>query len=486
MRLRAEAITKEYPGTTALRDVSFDVLEGKVNVLIGENGAGKSTLMKILAGIEQPTAGRIMLDGREVRFRSPRDAAHRGIAIIHQELNLFPNLSVAANIFLGRERGRRAEYRESRALLGPLDASIDPRSPLESLRLGQQQIVAIARALSESARVLIMDEPTSALSGPEIASLFRVIRDLRQRGVSIVYISHRLEELLEIGDEVTVLRDGCVAGRAHAADIDVPWIIENMTGRGTAVYTRTRGEPGEVLLEVTGLRLPGACEGISFRVRAGEVLGIYGLAGAGRTELLETLAGLRRAATGAILLLGEHIELQPISGRIARGLSLVPEDRQSLGLVPTLSVLDNMILASLPRFYVSHLGEGKRVEPWIRELGIKLRDPGQPVTSLSGGNQQKVVVAKYLLTSPKVLLMDEPARGIDVAAKAEIRAIVDRLAARGVGVVFVSSELKEVLAMADRILVMSNRRLTGEFDARAARPEYIVAASAAGLGGAHV
>jgi erythritol transport system ATP-binding protein len=492
--LRAEHVTKVFPGTTALDDVTFDVLAGTVNVLVGENGAGKSTLMKILAGVEQPTGGQVLVDGSPVALTSVGVAAEHGVGIIFQELNLCPNLSVLDNLFLAQEptRGgridRRAERERARELLGRLGQDIDPDEQVSNLRVGQQQVVEIAKALTHELRVLIMDEPTSALSQSEVDGLFRVIRDLRANGVAIVYISHKLDELLRIGDRVTVLRDGRIVASADARDIDVGWIIEHMVGRAPAsLFTRSDHELADVLLRVRDVTLPRLGGGylldhVSFEVRAGEILGFYGLMGAGRTELMEVIAGARPDATGSIELAGEPLTADSVAERIRAGVVLVPEDRKSDALVPTLSVAHNMVLASLKRylsrFWLAGAKERSAVEAMIADLSIRVAGPDAPITSLSGGNQQKVVVAKGLLTQPKVLLLDEPTRGIDVGAKSEIFQIMSRLAEQGYAILFVSSELKEVLAMSDRVLVMAKGRVTADYARGEATEARLVAASA--------
>ncbi len=493
--LRAEQITKVFPGTVALDSVDFNVYRGKVNVLIGENGAGKSTLMKILAGVETPTRGRLLLDGKTIALKSPRHAARNGIGIIYQEMNLFPNLSVTENIFMAREKTREgfvidsaAQDRIARELMGRLEQKIDPHETVGNLRLGQQQIVEIAKALEEEVRILIMDEPTSALSTAEVSVLFRVIRELKDQGVSIIYISHKLDELLQIGDFVTVLRDGRLMAEASVENINLDWIIEKMVGRNPAEAAGpheaiSRG----IVLLVEALTLPRISGGytldrVSFSLHRGEILGIYGLMGAGRTELLESLMGLHPAARGKVSLNSRPVEGAAISERINLGLALVPEDRQAEGLVPTLSVADNMILSSLARFfngfYLSKKKERESVREMIRDLSLKVSDPGELITALSGGNQQKVVVARGLMTTPKVLLMDEPTRGIDVNAKSEIFTIMNDLARAGIGILFASSELKEIMALSDRVIVMAGGRLTGEFRRGAYTEADLVAASA--------
>jgi erythritol transport system ATP-binding protein len=496
--LRAEGVTRVFSGTVALRRVDFNVYRGKVNVLVGENGAGKSTLMKILAGVEQPDEGRMLLDGRPVRFAGPRAAAAHGIGIIYQELNLFPNLSVAANVFLAREVktggvfiDEREQHRRAAAILRRFGQPIDPRALVADLRVGHQQLVEIARALSRNVRVLIMDEPTSALSEAEVAALFRVIGELKNQGVSIVYISHKLDELLRIGDVVTVLRDGRLVAEAEAAAITTDWIVEQMVGRGAeSCFRRDARRPGDELLRVSRLSLPNPRGGdailrdISFTLRAGEVVGIYGLMGAGRTELFECLMGLRTTYEGELSLSGKPVAGRGVADRIAQGIVLVPEDRQRQGLVQTLSVAGNITLANLAKFtrgvFLSNREEARAVTEAIGGLAIKTATPQQPVGRLSGGNQQKVVFAKALLTEPAVLLLDEPTRGIDVGAKSEMFETMGRLAARGLGVLFSSSELMEVLATADRILVLSKGRLTAGFDRAQATEAALVAAAGGG------
>ena len=496
--LSAENVTKIFPGTVALDDVSFKVRKGKVNVLIGENGAGKSTLMKILAGVERPTSGKILLDDREIHLHSPLDATRLGIGIIYQELNLCANLSVTDNIYLARELVRnglinqKLEKQHAVELVKRLEQKIDPNELVGDLRIGQQQIVEIAKALAQDVRILIMDEPTSALSAAEVEVLFRVIRELKSHGVAIIYISHKLEELLQIGDYITVLRDGRKVAEAEAAKVNVSWLIEKMVGRNpAALFTRAERKLGEVLLKVDDLTLPRAGGGylldhVSFELREGEILGFYGLMGAGRSDLVDCLAGARPQAFGKIWLNGAPVTSKTVSERIQAGFVLVPEDRQRYGLVQTLSVMDNMLLSSLKNYlkgiFLARKQEMEAAHRQVKELSIRVASVQQPITSLSGGNQQKVVVGKGLLTQPKVLLLDEPTRGIDVGAKSEIFEIMSRLATQKYGVIFISSELKEILAMSDRILVMSKGSITGEFTHQEATEEKLVAASAIGHG----
>ncbi len=494
--LRAQGMRKVYPGTIALKDVDFQVHRGKVNVLVGENGAGKSTLMKILAGVEAPSAGRITLDGEEIRYASPRDALAHGIGIVYQEMNLFPNLSVAENLFANRERLKHPgwidhAFQERRAaeLMRRLNQDISPRTFVRDLKVGQQQIVEIARALVEDVSILIMDEPTAALSKSEVEVLFNIIGELKAKGVSIIYISHRMDELMRIGDFITVLRDGRLIDHKPMAEVDLRWIVRTMIGEdANKVFRGGQHAIGEPILEVQDLRLPSetgrmTLDGISFRLRKGEVLGLFGLMGAGRTEVLETIMGLHGKATGEVLLEGESIKGADIQQRIRKGISLVPEDRQREGLVQTMSVSSNMTLAGLWRIvsrglHIGRAGEGLKVREMIGRMSIKTPRADSPITSLSGGNQQKVIIGKNLLTGPKVLMLDEPTRGIDVGAKGEVFEIVNALAAEGIGILFVSSELMEIRAISDRIIVLCRGVISGEFPRAEATEENLVAASA--------
>ncbi len=498
--LQAKNITKIFPGTVALDSVDFNVYRGKVNVLVGENGAGKSTLMKIIAGVQESTSGKLLLEGKEIKVKSIRDAARHGIGIIFQELNLFPNLNVTENIFMAREikKGgvidQASQKEQTRQLINRLRQPIEPDDMVSDLRIGHQQIVEIAKALAEDVNILIMDEPTSALSTSEVEVLFEVINDLKANGVAIIYISHKLEELLQIGDYVTVLRDGKLRAEMPASEIDISWIVEKMVGKDMAssFFHEHNQEIGQEILRVKDMLLPRLGGGytldhVSLSLHKGEILGIYGLMGAGRSELLECLTGLHPEAKGKVWLEGKELKKNhKVTERIALGLAHIPEDRQREGLVQTMSVADNMLLASIKKylngFYLSGKKEKEHVDKLIDDLSLKVSDPKQIITSLSGGNQQKVVVAKGLLIDPKILLMDEPTRGIDVGAKSEIFEIMTNLAEQGIGIIFVSSELKEVLAMSDRILVMSKGLITGEFTKEDATEEALVAASGVGHG----
>jgi erythritol transport system ATP-binding protein len=497
--LRLEGVTKVYSGTVAVKQADFSIRRGAVNVLVGENGAGKSTLMKIIAGVESPTLGRIWLDGKPVAFVDAADAAEHGVGIVFQELNLFGNLSVAENIFAARELTRGAlgidhglQQRRAGELLDRLEAGIDPRTLVEDLRIGQQQLVEIAKAVAQDARILILDEPTSALSAPEVEILFRIIGDLKARGVAIVYISHRLEELIRIGDFITVLRDGRVTGQERMSNVDVGWIVRQMIGSASKDFAKTEQHAiGDEALRAEDICLPRLTGGfevdhVSLSVRKGEILGVYGLMGAGRSEFFDCVMGRRPHATGRIFIEGRPVGERDVTGRIRRGLALIPEDRQREGLVSILSVGANLTMASLRKFLIGFHIVGSRERAaiaWaIRELSIKVADPAQEVASLSGGNQQKVVIGKALMTAPKVLLMDEPSRGIDVGAKAEVFRTMRRLAAQGLGIIFVTSDLDEAMALSDRIAVMSNGRVTALVDRAEATEAALVAASALGHG----
>ena len=490
----AKKMSKSYGGTKALKDVTFTAYRGKVNVLVGENGAGKSTLMKILSGSEQPTSGEILLEGEPVTLSTPRDAQQRGIGIIHQELSLFPNMTVAQNMFAGRELRRKSRFvddreqrRRTREVLNRLGQDLDPDTLVGDLPIGQQQLVEIGRVLLEDVRVLIMDEPTSALSNHEVDVLFRVMGDLRAEDVTVIYISHKLDEFRRIGDFVTVFRDGGLVAHEPMSGTDTAWIVRQMVGRDPdSLYVRNTSATGDVLLDVRGLTVLGPTrplvDDVSLRVRAGEVVGVYGLMGAGRTELVECLMGMRPADAGQVSVRGRIETRATVQARMDAGLALVPEDRQRDGLVQTMSVRDNILLATIGDFTRGGLLRGGREQSTaaakVAELAIKIPGLAALVTSLSGGNQQKVVLARALLTEPAVLLLDEPTRGIDVGAKAQIAKLMADLAAQGYGVLFISSELAEVIAMADRVLVMARGRLTAEFTAADVTEEALVSASA--------
>ncbi|TVR48056.1 MAG: ATP-binding cassette domain-containing protein [Rhodobacteraceae bacterium] len=492
--LAARDVTKSFGAVHALKGVNFDVHRGQVTTLFGENGAGKSTLMKILSGVQLPTTGELILDGKSVEIKSTVEARELGISIIHQELSLAPNMNVRDNIFMGREiMGPRGvnfaeEERQCRALMEELEEDIDPLTPVEDLRLGQQQIVEIARALSVNSRILIMDEPTSALSASEVEVLFKVIHDLKARGVSIVYISHHLEEALTITDHAVVLRDGVMTAYAPRAEIDLEWIVRNMVGENFDLGAPPTGyDFGEVALSVTSLSISATggvgnsvVDRLSLDVRQGEIVCIYGLMGAGRTEFMECVAGRLPASGGQIFLHGRDIARMTIAQRIRAGLVLTPEDRQRDGLVQTMSVGQNVSLASIGAFtkrgLTSRGAEQEIIDRAIREVTIKTDGGEAAIGSLSGGNQQKVVIGKMLATKPSVILLDEPSRGIDIGAKAEVFRLLSEGARKGLAVVYSTSEVSECLSIAHRIIVMHKGRITASFGPDATK-EQIMAAS---------
>ncbi|RJF40685.1 sugar ABC transporter ATP-binding protein [Actinomyces sp. 2119] len=493
--LAGRGVTKAYGATHALRGVDLEIHQGEVLALIGENGAGKSTLMKILSGVEQPSSGTVELDGQPVLLASPAQAVALGVAIIHQELSLCPNLSVVDNIFLGRELAgptgvaRRREREATRAVLERLGEEIDPDALVGDLSLGQQQLVEIARALDEDARVLIMDEPTSALSASEVEVLFSVIRDLTSRGVAVVYISHHMDECLEVADTAVVLRDGRLVASRPVAEVDLPWIVRTMAGRDQSdLFPAITASPGQVVLQVEDLMVPDpanpsrlAVDTVSLSVREGEVVAVYGLMGAGRTELLETLAGRHRPAAGRILLDGRDVTATSVADRIDQGVVLAPEDRQADGLVQVMSVGSNMSLAALRRLTragaIHRRREAAEVGRGIEAVRVKTESASAPITSLSGGNQQKVVLAKVLMTAPRLVLLDEPTRGVDIGARSDIFATTAQIAGSGAGVLLATSELAEALQASTRLLVMARGRLVAELDPCTATRDQVMAAT---------
>ncbi len=498
--LSTRGISMLFPGTIALDNVDYRVWRGKVNVIIGENGAGKSTLMKILAGVQQPSLGEMVLNGKAVKFANTRDAAAHGIGMVHQELNLFENLSVAENIFLGRELQKglapiNEAEQETRAaaLLKRLDQPISPRELVGNLKVGQQQLIEIAKALAEDADILILDEPTSALSKTEVEILFRVIRELTRQGVTLIYISHRLEELMAIGDVITILRDGKFQAEAKVQDIDVPWIVREMLGSDPVSNFLTPGRTfGAPVLEAEHITCVNGAgntvvNDVSFRVHAGEIVGIYGLMGAGRTELFECMLGTERNYLGKLWLDSKPVPQRLTTAeRIRMGMSLVPEDRKRTGIFPGSSVASNLTIASLWRrlqrgFAIAQKDEQAVVASTIGNLSIKVSSPEVEIQALSGGNQQKVVIGRSLLTNPKVLFLDEPTRGIDVGAKSDVFRMMVQLSQQGIAVVFSTSDLKEIMAVSDRILVMSGGKLTADIVRDRAEESALVTASAQGF-----
>jgi len=478
--LEMRAITKRFPGVLALDRVSFDLHRGEVHALVGENGAGKSTLINIVAGVHADYDGEIVLDGERRRFAGVRDAERAGIAVVHQELSLVPEFSIAENVFLGREPRRlgviRAEEMHSRAqrLLDELRLGLDAHTPAGALGIGQQYLVEIAKALAREPRILVLDEPTAALTGSEAGVLFGIVERLRRGGAGIVYISHKLDEVFRIADRITVLRDGCTVGTYATAAIERRQLIAMMVGRDVSdIFPETQRTPGDVVFEARHVMVPRFVDDVSFEVRRGEVLGIAGLVGAGRSELLMAIFGAHPGRQGGEFFVdGERIDIDSPRDAIAAGIGFVTEDRKRFGLLLDHEIVTNITLASLARVDVD--AEAAASARKMSELRIKAPSVFTIVNTLSGGNQQKVVLAKWLLTEPKVLLLDEPTRGIDVGAKQEIYAQIERLAAGGMAIVLVSSELPEVLGLADRVLVLHEGRVTGEF-ARGAGAEAVMA-----------
>lgn len=483
--VEVRGVSKAFPGVRALDGVSLRIRGGTVHAIVGENGAGKSTLIKILTGVYRPDGGEILVDGRPVVIDSPAAARRLGLAAIYQELTLVPEMTVAENIALGRfparlgvvdRRRLEARAREALALLGE---PIDPHVPVRRLSVARQQMVAVAKALAAEARILIMDEPTAALPQREIARLFRVIRRLRDQGVTFIYISHRLEEIFEIADHVTVLRDGRVVGDLPVAEADGDRIVALMIGRQLhEFFPRERHTPGEEVLRVEGLSAPPRVVDVSFTLRRGEILGLAGMVGSGRTELVRALFGADPVAGGRVLLEGRPVRFRSPRQAIAQGVGLLPEERKGQGLVLALSLRDNISLAVLDR--LARLGviqaarQTRLVADLVRRLDIRTPGLEQPVMYLSGGNQQKTVLARWLARRCRVLIFDEPTRGIDVGAKAEIYRLMSAICREGGAIIMVSSDLPELLSMSDRILVMRQGRVVGELQREEASEERVL------------
>lgn len=479
-------VSKSFAGIKVVTQVSFDIRPGEVHALMGENGAGKSTMIKIMAGLHQADEGEILINGQPVRFASPRDAHAAGIATVHQELLLFPELTVAENIFLGQTpktglgtidwQVMRARARE---LLDSLDSGdLDIDQKVASLSVGNRQRIEIARALAQDARVLIMDEPTAALAEADVQRLMAIVRSLRARGVAIVYVSHRMPEIFALADRVTVLRDGHHVATKNVSEVDEPQLVSMMVGRAIdRLYPAKQGVDGEVILELRDVSYRGVIRGISLKLKRGEILGLAGLVGSGRTETALTVFGITPATSGQIVIDGkpEHIS-SPEAARDL-GIAYVPEDRGQQGLIRAQTIEDNIALANLKRLMRGFMVDAAKVTAEARKaierFGIRARGPQQLVRQLSGGNQQKVVLGKWLATNPRILIMDEPTRGIDVGAKAEIHQLMRKLAGEGMAILMISSELPEVLGMSDRVLVMNSGRIVGEFDRQAATAEAV-------------
>ncbi len=484
--VRFDGITKRFPGVVALDRVSFEIAAGSCHALCGENGAGKSTLGKLLAGIHTPDEGRVIIGGEPVRFTSPTDALKSGVAMVHQELSFCENLSVAENLCLGSlpaTRGfvsRREMRRRAEAMLAPIDVALDVTRAVGSLTIGQQQMLQIASAIGQGARLIVFDEPTSSLSQHEAERLYSIIGRLRERGVTCIYVSHRLEEIFLLCDTVTVLRDGRHVATRPVAEIDRAALVEMMIGRRLEEYfpSHARTEPGEELLRVARLSSPAGFREVSFTLRAGEVLGFAGLVGAGRSEVASAVFGLDRHSTGDVWVRGEPAAASSASQAIALGIGLVPEDRKRQGLVLSMDVLNNATLSILPRLarlgFITRNGERQVAQPYFERLRVKTPRLDTLVAALSGGNQQKIVLTKWLAARCPILILDEPTRGVDVGAKAEIHALIDELAAAGNGIILISSEMPEVLNLSTRIIVFRAGRVVGELSRAEASQEALL------------
>jgi rhamnose transport system ATP-binding protein len=481
-------ISKTFGGVKALDGVHFDVRAGEVHALLGENGAGKSTLIKIMAGVHTPDSGEITVEGKKVAFSSPREASNFGIATVYQEPLLFPDLNVAENIFIGHQNRNvftnwRQMLREAEQLLATLGVALDVRSPARGLTVAAQQSVEIAKAISLNVRVLIMDEPTASLSAHEVAQLFKIVKDLRDRGVAIVFVSHRMEEVFEIADRITVFRDGRLISTKPRAEVTLRSAIADMVGREIGlVQPRAPVKAGEALLSVRGLSREGVFQDVNFDVSRGEVLGLAGLIGARRTDVGLSLFGIEPATSGTIVLNGKEQVIKSPGQAMACGIAYLSEDRRQLGLSLPMSIAANISLPVLKR-YLNRLGlirtaeERTTAENFKRRLAIRTPSVDLAVAKLSGGNQQKVMLSKWLNTHPSLLILDEPTRGIDVGAKAEVHAMIGELAAEGIGIIMISSELPEVLAMSDRVLVMREGRQIAIFDRKDANQESVMTAA---------
>ncbi|MDH3664236.1 MAG: sugar ABC transporter ATP-binding protein [Alphaproteobacteria bacterium] len=487
--LELSNINKSFPGVRALDDVGFDVYPGEVHALLGENGAGKSTLIKIVSGVYRPDSGSLRVNGEQASFESPLDAQAAGIATIYQELLLFPALSVAENIFMGHPPRNRfggvdwaAMRRNAAELLRSLDIhDLEPSQVVGALSIGNRQRVEIAKALSRDARLLIMDEPTAALTEADVERLFDIVRRLRERDVGIVYISHRLEEVFALADRVTVLRDGGYVGTKPVAETSRDDLIGMMVGRTIeALFPKKHVPLGEVVLEVDGIDRPPLTRDVSFRIRSGEIVGLAGLVGSGRSELAQAIFGVTPADSGDICLAGEKVAIASPRDAKALGIAYVPEDRGVQGLIRPMTLRENVSLAVLERLasgIVIKRGEERALaKDAMKQFGIRASGIEQVANKLSGGNQQKAVLAKWLATNPRLLIMDEPTRGVDVGAKAEIHRLMGELVEQGLAILMISSELPEIMGMSDRILVMREGRLVAEFSRDQADQEEIAAA----------
>ncbi|MGM0499224.1 MAG: sugar ABC transporter ATP-binding protein [Bacillota bacterium] len=484
--LEMKNITKTFPGVKALDKVNFSLAKGEVHALLGENGAGKSTLMKVLNGIHQRDEGEIFLRGKSVEFNDTKEAQNAGLAIIHQELELIPHLNVAENIFLGREEKNgifidyKKLYQDTEDVLNMLGVNIDPKSKIKDLNIGSQQMVEIAKAVSQNADILVMDEPTSSLTNQEIEILFKLIERLKKQDIAIVYISHRLEEVFEICDRVTVLRDGEFVGEVKTVETDEDQLINMMVGRTIEDrFPKMKFKPGEEILRVEKLSVADEIINASFSLRKGEILGVAGLMGSGRTELAKSIFGVYKEKTGEIYYRGKKLEINSPADAINNGIYYLSEDRKEEGLILGLSVANNISISVLKQMlkastFINSASEKELAQKYIKDLNIKTPSENQLVKNLSGGNQQKVVISKLLSTKPEVVILDEPTRGIDVGAKREIYNLMQDLIDKDVAVILISSELPEVLNLSNRVIVMHEKEIMGELDAAEADQEAVM------------
>lgn len=487
--LQMKHISKTFPGVKALDDVEIEVKKGEVHALIGENGAGKSTLIKILAGIHKPDPGaRFYFEGKEAKITKPIDATLKGVSIIYQDLSLFPNLSVAENIYIGHDSNqkpwKKVKWKNIKQIaekaLKELEVDIDPNKTVEQLSIAQQQLVEIARAVAFDSKLIVMDEPTSALSSSEVEKLYRIVDNLRERGVSIIFISHKLKELFRVADRFTVLRDGKYVGSYDADEIEEATLINLMVGREVSYEKNTENvETGEEIFKVQNFSKAGNFKDISFSLRKGEILGITGLVGSGRTELAQAIFGVNKPDSGELELYGEPIKINSSEEAVKKKVAYIPEARQTQGLVLPQSVINNISLPILDRMknkfgLLDRKSEVNLANQYVKSLDVRPAIPELPASKLSGGNQQKVVIGKWLSAQPKILIIDEPTNGIDIGAKSEIHKLMRRLAKDGIGVIMISSELPEILAVSDRILVMRQGRIAGELSVEEATQEKIM------------
>jgi inositol transport system ATP-binding protein len=493
LALSMEAISKSFSGVPVLRNVKLEVARGEVHALMGENGAGKSTLMKILSGIVQKDGGLIRLSGKAVNIRTPKEALDLGISMIHQELNPVRAMTVSENIFLGKEPchrftpivDRKKQRQMTLELFREMDIPINPDRKMADLSVAEMQLVEIVKSISYKSGIIIMDEPTSAITGREVAKLFDIIRGLKSRGIATIYISHKMDEIFRISDTITVLRDGQYVATHPARDLNHDALVRLMVGREISqLFPKTGMARGPVSLEVQGLARRGLFDDISFQARKGEILGIAGLMGAGRSEVLETVFGLRRADAGSVMIDGRKVSIHSPADAIRHRIALITEDRQLKGLNLKASVRDNITLIDLKKFsrfgqVLQSKNENRAADAAIKKLGIKTRHRGQKVRTLSGGNQQKVVLAKWLLNDPQIIILDEPTRGVDIGAKAEIYKIIVQLAAEGKTIIMISSELEEIMGLCDRVIVLSHGKISAEFDRESFNQEEIIKAAMA-------